>query len=98
MSDPSPTDVITFPGDPAMDFAGEICVSADRARSFSKRQGSDFSRELALYLVHGYLHLAGHDDTDPQAKRKMRQAEKKALLLLDNSDKIPTFVSSENRS
>jgi probable rRNA maturation factor len=96
MDDPTPTDVITFPGDPAMAFAGEICVSVDHAFSFAQRKQIDFSRELSLYLVHGYLHLAGHDDLNPPAKRKMRQAEKKALSLLENSGKLPTFVLSDH--
>ncbi len=31
LADPGITDVITFAGDPALGFAGEICVSADAA-------------------------------------------------------------------
>jgi probable rRNA maturation factor len=31
MDDPTPTDVITFPADPELDFAGEIIVSVDHA-------------------------------------------------------------------
>jgi len=91
MEDPTPTDVITFPGDPSMEFAGEICVSIDHAEAFSQRKGTDFSRELALYLVHGYLHLAGYDDIRPEWKRRMRAAEKKALSWLDKSSRIPEF-------
>ena len=29
-----------------------------------------FAEELTLYLVHGYLHLAGLDDVDPADRRK----------------------------
>ncbi len=90
MNDPSPTDVITFPGDPAMDFAGEICVSVEHADSNAKNGGS-FARELSLYLVHGYLHLAGFDDTVPDLKRKMRRAERKALEFLEKQDGLPEF-------
>src|SRR5665213_4112481 len=60
MGDPTPTDVITFAGEPALGSAGEICVSADAAARYAP--GRDFSLELTLYLVHGWLHLAGHDD------------------------------------
>jgi probable rRNA maturation factor len=91
MQDPTATDVITFPGDPQMGFAGEICVSIDHAEAFSRRRGTDFSRELALYLVHGYLHLVGYDDLKPEWKRKMRAAEKKALSWLDKSGHLPEF-------
>lgn len=92
MGNPAPTDVITFPGDPEMGFAGEICVSADHAFCFARRKGLDFSRELSLYLVHGYLHLAGFDDLEPEKKRKMRRAEKKALSLVEKAGKLPEFI------
>jgi probable rRNA maturation factor len=92
LNDPTPTDVITFPADPAMDFGGEIFVSADHAHAFAARKGLPFARELALYLVHGYLHLAGYDDLQPEKKRKMRRAEAKALELLENAHAVPEFI------
>lgn len=98
MDDPTPTDVITFPGDPALDFGGEICVSVDHALAFADRRGLQFSRELALYLVHGYLHLAGYDDRQPEQKQRMRRAEKKALSLLEKSGKLPEFLLSDSGS
>ncbi|MBI5767740.1 MAG: rRNA maturation RNase YbeY [Verrucomicrobia bacterium] len=86
MGDPSTTDVITFEGDPAAALAGEICVSADTAAAFAKKHRHDFSRELTLYLVHGWLHLAGYDDLVPVKKRAMRRAEARALELLSRHD------------
>ncbi len=91
MDDPTPTDVITFPGDPDMGSAGEICVSIDHAYDFSYRKKIDFSRELTLYLAHGYLHLAGYDDLKPNLKRQMRAAEKKAVSWLEKSGNLPEF-------
>lgn len=41
-----------------------------------------FSEELTLYVVHGWLHLAGYDDLEPAKKRVMRRAEARALRLL----------------
>src|SRR5471032_895013 len=47
LSDPTPTDVITFAGDPALGVAGEICVSADAARrQAGSRSAPAFSAEL----------------------------------------------------
>lgn len=89
LGDPSPTDVITFPGDPLADTAGEICVCADVARDYAAAHGHEFARELALYLVHGYLHLAGEDDTTAGARRRMRAAEKVAMAVLDAADAWP---------
>jgi probable rRNA maturation factor len=91
LADPSPTDVITFAGRPALGAAGEICVSADAAARYASAHGRDFSAELTLYLVHGWLHLAGHDDRDPRAKRAMRRAEARALALLREQGPLPRF-------
>ncbi len=91
MDNPAPTDVMTFPGNPNEDFAGEICVSVDRAREVSAQLDEPFSRELSLYLVHGWLHLAGFDDRNDTDRQAMRQAEKKALDALDKNDSLPSF-------
>jgi probable rRNA maturation factor len=91
LADPTPTDVITFPGDAAQDLGGEICVSVDTARNFARAQRGDFARELTLYLVHGWLHLAGHDDLVPAKKRAMRRAEARALEILTRTGTLPAF-------
>jgi probable rRNA maturation factor len=105
MGDPTPTDVITFEGaggssaEPA-GSAGEICVSVDTAARFVRRPAgrkgpaagpTEFAAELTLYLVHGWLHLAGYDDRQPARKRRMRAAEKRAMHLLRNAAAIPAF-------
>ena len=50
-----------------------------------------FSTELTLYLLHGWLHLAGYDDLQPAKKRVMRAAEKRALTLLRAARAVPSF-------
>jgi probable rRNA maturation factor len=92
LGDPSPTDVVTFPGTPDLGQAGEICVSADTARAFAARHRHDLSEELTLYVVHGWLHLAGHDDRQPARKKRMRAAEARALALLRANRAIPLFA------
>ena len=100
MNDPTATDVITFEGNPAASQAGEICVSADTAARYvglapgMKSRPSlqkEFSAELTLYIVHGWLHLAGYDDLQPAKKRRMRAAEKRAMTLLRAAKTIPSF-------
>lgn len=82
---PEPTDVLTF--DLGSDRAagvvdGEIVVCADVARR-TARQRSKTQRaateELALYVTHGVLHLAGYDDHAPADFRRMH-AREDALL------------------
>lgn len=91
LDDPTTTDVITFEGQPALGAAGEICVSADTAAAYAKKHGRVFSEELTLYVVHGWLHLAGYDDLQPAKKRKMRAAEARAMKLLHAANVIPVF-------
>lgn len=91
LDDPTTTDVITFEGDVAFGVAGEICVSVDTALAYAKKHARAFREELTLYLVHGWLHLAGYDDLVPAKKRLMRAAEKRAMRLLSEADAIPNF-------
>ena len=58
---------------------GEIIASSDYAAAQAPRYGWSMNDELLLYVIHGCLHLVGHDDTTASAKRIMRQAEKKYL-------------------
>jgi len=92
LDDPTTTDVITFAADPALGTGGEICVSADTAARCARERGADLAGELALYLVHGWLHLAGHDDLEPRRKRAMRRAEARALRLLAEARALPRFA------
>ena len=91
LGDPTPTDVITFAGDPASGTAGEICVSVDTAQRYAREHRHEFTKELTLYLVHGWLHLAGYDDLVPAKKRVMRRAEARAMALLSREHCLPTF-------
>ena len=92
LNDPSSTDVITFEGDPTLGTAGEICVSADTAAAYAKKHRHSFSTELTLYVVHGWLHLAGYDDLQPAKKRVMRRAEARAMKLLEQAGLVPHFI------
>lgn len=57
LADPTPTDVITF-------HHGEILVSADTALRQGLEHGQSLDHEIALYLIHGLMHLGGWDDHD----------------------------------
>ncbi|MDR2030170.1 MAG: rRNA maturation RNase YbeY [Puniceicoccales bacterium] len=91
LSDPTPTDVITFPGNPAERFAGEICIAVGYAARSAKEHGVPLGDEIALYLVHGWLHLAGLDDATEEGAALMRSAEKELLDHARMRDLIPNF-------
>ena len=76
LGDPSVTDVMAFDlGDEGEGPAAEVYASVDRARELARKRGVDWGRELALYLVHGTLHLCGHDDHEDEERAAMRAAE-----------------------
>ncbi|MFP4353172.1 MAG: rRNA maturation RNase YbeY [Puniceicoccaceae bacterium] len=95
LGDPSPTDVITFPGDPDFGESGEICIGVERARAVHHSHGQDFSAEILLYLAHGWLHLAGYDDRSENDRRKMRLAEAEALSFLGDRVRPPVFSMAD---
>jgi probable rRNA maturation factor len=93
-NNPEPTDVITFRGNPVTNFGGEICVSPGFALEYVHLHGGDFSIEVTLYLIHGWLHLCGLNDIEDNDRQNMRKEERRCINLLENSDKIPDFKFS----
>lgn len=80
-----PTDVLSFP---QADFErtrvlGDVIISVETAARQAPRFGNDLPAELDRLLVHGILHLIGHDHVHggPQA-RKMKREEERLLGLL----------------
>jgi probable rRNA maturation factor len=86
-----PTDVLSFPlSDPgSRKLAGELVIGAEVAVAQAAEHGHDVHAELALYVIHGLLHLCGHDDHDPTAARAMRDRERHYLTLLGLPDISP---------
>ena len=68
MNMPGATDVITFDH-------GEIVVSADTAKRCAAEHGHGMIEELALYIIHGLLHLNGYDDIEPRDRVKMHRVQ-----------------------
>jgi probable rRNA maturation factor len=73
-----PTDVISFRYDPvpgeADEWSGDLVVNVDRAVKEGIARGH-VDHELALYIAHGFDHLAGADDDTPEKRKKMHATE-----------------------
>ena len=77
-----PTDVLSFvleEADGSLD--GEIILSSDYAAREAELYKWTAADEILLYVIHGSLHLVGHDDLEPARKQKMRGAERHYLGL-----------------
>jgi probable rRNA maturation factor len=81
------TDVLSFPAaaeNAAVPFLGDVAISLGRARAQAREFGHTIEREVQILMLHGVLHLMGHDhETDAGA---MARAEKRwrAKLGLPN--------------
>ena len=86
-----PTDVLSFPlsGPESKKLAGELVIGAEVARDQAAEHGHGVQEELALYVIHGLLHLCGHDDKTPEAAAKMREKERHYLRQLGLPDISP---------
>lgn len=81
--DPSPTDCISFPLEKTP-LSGEIFICPKTAIIYAESHGLDPYQELALYVVHGLLHLLGFDDIEPKQRRLMRKKEKSCMDSLNS--------------
>lgn len=83
----APTDVLSFPAsesDPVTGspYLGDILISIPRARAQAKTAGHALESEAQLLVVHGVLHLLGHDHAKPKEKAKMWKAQAEILAGL----------------
>jgi probable rRNA maturation factor len=62
---------------------GEIIVSAEYARDVAPEFGTQPHDELALYVIHGLLHLCGYDDLTDDELPLMRARERVVLRALN---------------
>ena len=71
----STTDVMAFPLGAGETLEGEVYVNSERARRQARRFRVTHREEMLRLVVHGTLHLAGHDDRVPARAMRMRTCE-----------------------
>jgi probable rRNA maturation factor len=83
-----PTDVLSFPAapiqnaKPAERVAGDLAISVETARHQAAEQGHALTCELKVLILHGLLHLAGHDHESDQGQMHRRESRLRAALGL----------------
>jgi probable rRNA maturation factor len=75
---------------PALDGSppslGEVIISLPQARRQAEERDDPLDRELALLIVHGVLHLVGHEHVDFEETALMQGQEQAALASLFSTD------------
>ena len=89
--DEGPEDVsgVSFilpPGEP--EPLGEVIVSYPQAKRQADEQGVSVDRELAHLVVHGVLHLTGHDHVEPEEAALMQAKEQASLAALGTWEQV----------
>jgi probable rRNA maturation factor len=60
-------------------YLGDVVVSYPQAQAQAERMGHSVQAEVQLLVVHGTLHLLGHDHAEPEEKRRMWRAQAEIL-------------------
>jgi probable rRNA maturation factor len=89
----APTDVLSFPSsetdpDTGRRYLGDIIISVPRAEAQSLAAGHSLEAELSLLVIHGVLHLLGHDHSRAKEKARMWAAQSEVLTKLGISPSI----------
>ena len=78
-----PTDVLSFPADPVdAPFLGDIAVALGVTQSDADARDLPLPQHLSHLLIHGLLHLLGHDHKDDTEAAEMEALEIEALASL----------------
>jgi probable rRNA maturation factor len=83
----APTDVLSFPADESdpetgRRYLGDVIISLRQAVEQAAARGHGLEAEVQLLVVHGVLHLLGHDHAEADEKARMWAAQVKILETL----------------
>lgn len=90
----APTDVLSFPAyDPgdlhdrthalAGDPIGDVVISIDTARRQAADYDGTLQNELYRLLIHGILHVLGHDHMEPGERARMEAEERRLAAAIE---------------
>jgi probable rRNA maturation factor len=90
LGESGPTDVLAFPLDDPSEprpagmvaLLGDVVVCPSVAQRYAEANGRSTEHELALLVVHGVLHVLGHDHAEPDEAAVMLDHERRHLRAL----------------
>ncbi len=95
LGEPGPTDVLSFPMDelrapdedeePPLGLLGDIVLCPEVTAAQASENGRTPDEEADYLLVHGLLHLLGHDHAEPGEKKVMFDLNDKLIAAWNSS-------------
>jgi len=79
-----PTNVLSFPNDE--EPLGDVILAYETVAREAEEQKKSFKHHAAHLIVHGILHLQGHDHEEEEAAEKMERKEARILRGLGIAD------------
>jgi rRNA maturation RNase YbeY len=76
-----PTDIITFNENEGNIIGGELYICPEIVKENASTYGEYFYMEIRRVIIHGILHLIGHDDSSAEEADEMRALENHALSI-----------------
>lgn len=98
-----PTNVLSFPSDPAAlppdqsTFLGDIALARETVLAEAAAQGKMAAAHTHHLIVHGALHLLGHDHIEPTAAEAMEALERAILERLGYGDPYAEVPEASRR-
>lgn len=81
-----PTDILSFPAGPHAPPGGDIAIALETTATAAAKRGISLEQHTQHLIVHGVLHLLGHDHADDGEASAMEALEREALSRLGVPD------------
>ncbi len=73
---------------------GDVVISMPEAKANAMEIGQPLDREVAFLLVHGILHLCGHDHMVAADEKRMLTEQRKLMRLMTDRPRGPLWKNS----
>ncbi|WP_141734729.1 rRNA maturation RNase YbeY [Oligoflexus tunisiensis] len=71
---------------------GDVIISPEDALANANHIGHGLDRETAFLLVHGILHLCGHDHMQPEEEQRMIAEQQAIMAFLERAEQSPLWT------
>lgn len=89
----APTNVLSFPAPPGEDYPGDVALGFETCAREAERDGKTLEDHAVHLVLHGVLHLNGHDHIKEDEAAEMEALERAALAAVGIAD--PYLVRAE---